>query len=134
MDEAENANRIAIIDAGTIIALDSPEALKEKVGGDLIWLETENDDKAIQELALRFNIKAVKDSNGLKFEVAHGNTFIPQLTSSLSITIRSLSLRHPTLEDVFIKLTGKELREEELSGADALREWARRHGRRGRHG
>jgi len=134
MDEAENADRIAIIDAGTIIALGSPETLKEKVGGDLISLETEDDDKAIQELALKFNIQAVRDRNGLKFEVAHANTFIPQLTSSLSMPVRSLSLRRPTLEDVFIKLTGKDLREEELSGADALREWARRHGRRDRHG
>lgn len=134
MDEAENADRIAIIDAGTIIALGSPEALKERVGGDLIWLETANDDKAAQELALKFNIQATKDKNGLKFEVARGNTFIPQLASNLSTPIHSLNLRRPTLEDVFIKLTGKELREEELSGVDVLREWARRHGRRGRHG
>lgn len=134
MDEAENADRIAIIDSGTIIALDSAETLKEGVGGDLIQLETENNDEALQELALKFSIQAVKDGNGLKFEVAHGSTFIPRLTSSLSIPIRSLSLRRPTLEDVFIKLTGRELREEELSSAEALREWARRHGRRVKHG
>lgn len=134
MDEAENADRIAIIDSGIIIALDTPEGLKKMVSGDLIYLETEEDDIALQELVLKFGIQAVKDGNSLKFEVPQGSTFIPRLTSSLSIPIRSLTLRRPTLEDVFIRLTGKELREEELSGAEALREWARRYGRRVKHG
>ena len=133
MDEAENADRIAIIDNGVIVALDTPETLKEKVRGDLIYLETEKDEAAMGELTTKFGIHAVKDGNGLKFEVPQGSNFIPQLVSSLSIPIRSLSLRRPTLEDVFIKLTGKGLREEELSGAEALREWVRRHGRRQRH-
>ncbi len=134
MDEAENADCIAIIDNGIIVALDTPEALKSKVSGDLIYLETEKDEAVVEELATKFGIQALKDGNGLRFEVPQGNAFIPQLVSHLSIPIRSLSLRRPTLEDVFIKLTGKELREEELSGAEALRDWARRYGRRQRHG
>ncbi len=130
MDEAENADYIAIMDKGVIVALDTPEALKQKVKGDLIYLETEKDEVAIEELATKFGISAVKDGNGLKFEVPQGSNFIPRLVSSLSIPIRSLSLRRPTLEDVFLKLTGKELREAELNGAEALREWIRYHRRR----
>lgn len=132
MDEAENADRIAIIDNGIIIALDTPEALKGEVSSDLIYLETEKDEAAREELATKFGIQAVTDRNGLRFEVPRGSTFIPQLVSSLSVSIRSLSVHRPTLEDVFIKFTGKGLREEELSGAEALREWARHYARRRR--
>jgi len=134
MEEAENADRIAIIDHGRIVALDTPEALKERVGGDVIRLKTADDETAIAELRYKFNIEAVRDGDGVRFEVYGGSSFIPRLTSALPVAINSITLRRPTLEDVFLKLTGRELREEELSAAQALREWARRHARRGRRG
>lgn len=134
MDEAENADRIAIIDHGRIIALDTPEALKEMVGGDIIRLRTADDEAAFVELRHKFNIEAFRDGDGLRFEVRGGSSFIPRLTADLSVTISSITLRRPTLDDVFLKLTGKELREEELSAAAAMREWMRWHARRDRRG
>ena len=53
MDEAENAERIAIIDYGEIIALDRPDALKASVGSDTVALETADDDAALSALARR---------------------------------------------------------------------------------
>lgn len=130
MDEAENANRIAIIDRGQIVALDTPEVLKEMVGGDVIRLVTEDDERAQQELGLYFNIDAERDGHGLQLEVSEGSQLIPRLTRSLSTPIHSITIRRPTLDDVFLKLTGKGLRDVEASPVNSWRE----HGRRQRSG
>ena len=112
MDEAEIADRIAIIDYGRIVALDTPEALKRSVGGDVITLRTENDDRAIEEIREHHHIEARRDSDGLCFEVVNGEEFIPGLVGALETEIRSISMHRPTLDDVFLKLTGREIREE----------------------
>src|SRR5450756_619717 len=54
MEEAEHCDRIAIIDLGKIVALDTPEVLKDNVGGDVIKLKTEDDDASREELVTRF--------------------------------------------------------------------------------
>jgi len=118
MDEAEVADRIAIIDYGKIVALDSPQALKRSVGGDVITLRTQNDDQAIEEIRHHHHIEARRDSDGLSFEVANGEEFIPGLVGALETEIRSISMHRPTLEDVFLKLTGREIREE--GGGEAV--------------
>ncbi len=126
MDEAEVADRIAIIDYGKIVALDTPEALKRRVGGDVITLKTENDGKAIEELRHHHKIEARRDSDGLFFEVANGEEFIPLLVSGLATEIHSISMRRPTLDDVFMKLTGREIREEAGGEGVMRRQWAMR--------
>ncbi len=118
MDEANVADRIAIIDHGKIIALDSPEALKRRVGGDIVTIKTENDEAAIAEIKERFNILAQQDSDGICIEVKNGEEFIPVLANSFKTGLRGISLRRPTLDDVFMKLTGREIREE--SGGEAV--------------
>ena len=134
MDEATVADRIAIIDYGKIIALDTPEALKRMVGGDIITLKTPNVDVAIAEIRDRFGINAQRDSEGLFFEVSNGEEFIPLLVSNFKTEIDSISLRRPTLDDVFLKLTGREIREEAGGEAVMKRQWAMRQaqGRAGR--
>ncbi|MFQ5825844.1 MAG: ATP-binding cassette domain-containing protein [Dehalococcoidia bacterium] len=131
MDEAENADRIAVIDRGRIVALDTPEALKRRVGGDIISLRTADDDRAMEEVRERFDIQAQRDSQGLTFEVKNGSEFIPSLVGGLGIEVLSISLRRPTLDDVFLKLTGRELRDSELGGRDIMRA-EMRHGPHGR--
>lgn len=145
MEEAENANRIAIIDHGHIVALDTPEALKKQVGGDIISLKTTDDRQATLEIKNTFGIEVEGDnpgpknetrSDGLSLEVANGNEFIPRLISALNTHIISVSLRRPTLEDVFLKLTGRELRDTELKGVDIIKEHMKIFSRPGgrRHG
>ncbi len=120
MDEASNADRIAIIDQGRIIALDTPENLKSLVGGDVITLRTENDEGAIGELKERFGLEARLSPEGIMVEVPQGDVFVPRLVSNLPIPITSLSLRRPTLDDVFLKLTGRQIRDESADfGAQA---------------
>ena len=125
MDEAENADRIAIIDHGRIVVLDTPAALKQQTGGDIIELKTANDELSLAELKQRYQIDARKDSRGLSFEIANGDQFIPVLVGGLSVKISSISLHRPTLDDVFLKLTGRQLRDQEVGARDILKEHMR---------
>ncbi len=113
MDEAEKAGRIAIIDEGKIVALDTPKKLKKIVGQDIISVKTENDTKAIEEIRLRHQIEARSDGGGLTFSVKNGDEFLPEFIKGLRTKILSVNLRRPSLDDVFLKLTGREIRDEE---------------------
>ncbi len=132
MDEAENCDRIAIIDHGRIIALDTPRALKERVGGDVIRLATADDPAAARELASRYQFAVTAEPGGLRFEVRDGPAFVPGLVRELAVPVRSVSIHPPTLEDVFLKLTGREIRDESASDRDQLKTRVRRMGRAGR--
>ena len=117
MEEAEHCDRIAIIDLGKIIALDTPEKLKDEVGGDIIKIKTENDDDAEKELREMYpDLKMLNDPEcRLCFEMENGDEFIPNLIRDFGTKIIAVNVHRPTLDDVFLKLTGKEIREE---GAD----------------
>lgn len=122
MDEAENCDRIGIIDYGKIVAMDTPEDLKRMVGGDIITLKTTDDEKAEKEIGERYNLHVRRDEKGIHLEIENSEEFIPGFISSFSTRINSINLRRPTLDDVFIKLTGHEIREEEATAKDRLRE------------
>lgn len=111
MDEAEICNKIAINDNGRIIAVDTPNALKDSVGGDIIEISTEDNEKAKSRLLDKYCTQ-VKDENGvLTFEVDKGKEFIADFVKDFDIPVKSINLRIPTLNDVFLKLTGREIRE-----------------------
>jgi len=131
MDEAEKADRIAIIDYGKLIVTDTPEGLKKLVGKDIISVKTDDNTRAAEEIRLRYQTEARQDSDGLSFEVANGEEFLPAFIREFGTKILSISLRRPSLDDVFLKLTGREIREEEVS--DAFKAMVRQHGRRMRH-
>jgi ABC-2 type transport system ATP-binding protein len=130
MDEAEYANRIAVMDYGKIIALDNPKGLKSMVGGDMISLSTVDDQRAQAELQERYKIQPRYDGGQISFEIASGEMFIPTLIKGLETEILSISLRRPTLDDVFLKLTGRGLRDEAVRSE--LKEVMRQLGRRQR--
>ncbi|HWF72204.1 MAG TPA: ATP-binding cassette domain-containing protein [Solirubrobacteraceae bacterium] len=116
MDEAEWCDRIAIMDQGVIVALDSPEALKAQVGADRIRIETENDEAAIASLRERFAIDAVISEGAVTFGIPSGEEFVPRLFAELGVPIRSVSVSRPTLDDVFMSYTGSSIRDVEESG------------------
>jgi ABC-2 type transport system ATP-binding protein len=121
MDEAENCDRIAIIDYGKIIALDTPDNLKRMVKGDIVTVRTQNDALAQRELGEKYQVSVQCDSSGLHFEMANGEEFVPQLVKNAEVPILAVSVRRPTLDDVFLKLTGREIRAENASDRDLLR-------------
>jgi ABC-2 type transport system ATP-binding protein len=130
MDEAENCDRIAIIDVGKIIAMDTPINLKKRVRGDIITVETSNN-KGLNEELKKKNVKnIIFYNNKIQFEADDSEEFIPKFIKESKEEIISISARRPTLDDVFLSLTGREIREETVSGLDRMR---KRFKRRRRH-
>ncbi len=120
MDEAENCDRIAIIDKGVIVALDTPVELKKLVGKDRIELTTRDNAKTLKVLAARYDIQAEVQDEMVIFQADDSERFVPRLLAELSqaddqdrIVVEALRIHPPTLEDVFLMLTGRTIREEE---------------------
>jgi ABC-2 type transport system ATP-binding protein len=130
MNEAEYCDRIAIIDRGKIVALDTPENLKKQVGGDIIIMQSNEKEKLEAEIKKRYNLAPKEEDETLQIEVADAQTFMPRLFNELDSKIKSIEMRRPTLDDVFLKLTGKRIREQHASGQDAMRSQMRIRGRR----
>src|SRR5208283_608011 len=111
MDEAENAERIAIIDYGEIIALDTPDALKASVGSDTVALETADDDAALSALrAAGYTVE--RTDEGLTAYAAVGG-----LVATVGVPVRTVRAHRPTLDDVFLHYTGREIREQHGEGS-----------------
>jgi ABC-2 type transport system ATP-binding protein len=116
MDEAEFCDRIAIMDQGQIVVLDTPEALKAQVGADRVRIQTEDDDTTIAALADHFGLEATMSEGAVTFFVPSGEEFVPRLFAELGVAIRSVSVSRPTLDDVFMSHTGTTIRDAEESG------------------
>lgn len=130
MEEAENCGRIAIIDHGRIIALDTPEKLKQMVHGDVIHVVTTDNMRAMEELQRNFHIAAREENGGLVLETEKGDEFIPRMIHALPVRTVSVSLKKPTLNDVFLKLTGRTIRDDVLQDSrETTREFVRSHRR-----
>ncbi len=108
MDEAERCNRLALLDRGKLVALDRPAALKEQVGGDVVTVEPAGMREQIEK---RFGVKASVVDNTVRIERPRGHEFIPALIEAFPGEIDSVSVGKPTLEDVFIHLTGHRFEE-----------------------
>jgi len=124
MEEADSlCDRVAVIDQGKIIALDSPDKLKHSLGGDIISLEA--DAGLLPHLKKIKNIKKIKRMNGeMSISAQDAEHVIPaifEIAQKNKIEIHSISLRHPTLEDVFLQLTGKSIRDEKAGAMDMFR-------------
>ncbi|MBI5599692.1 MAG: ATP-binding cassette domain-containing protein [Deltaproteobacteria bacterium] len=112
MDEAEVCDRIAIIDNGRIIACESPEGLKSSLKGDTVYLRTSDDGLAEKELLGKFGFRPMRlESGGLAIVVENGEKVIPRLFDGLTVTVRAVNLKRPSLDDVFLRMTGKEMRD-----------------------
>jgi ABC-2 type transport system ATP-binding protein len=122
MDEAEWCDRIAIMDHGEIVALDSPETLKAGVGTDRVTIHTDDDEATIAALAERFGIEARISEGAVTFGVQEGEQFVPRLFAELGIPIKAVNVSRPTLDDVFMSYTGSTIRDaEEDQGKDRNR-------------
>ncbi len=127
MEEADYlCGRVAIMDRGTFAALDTPSKLKDVLGGDVVSLEVEGDAGALEaEFRALDWIKKIKLHEGIfSLTMERGDRRIPELVSvaqSAGVTVDSVNLRKPSLEDVFLYFTGKTIREHESSQADRNR-------------
>ena len=131
MEEAEQADRIAIIDYGKLVAMDSPEKLKGVVSRDIISVKTNDNERAIEEIRQRYQTEATRNGDEITFEVSGGEEFLPTFLKEFATKVLSVNLRQPSLDDVFLKLTGHEIRQEKVH--DEFKALVRQHGRRMRH-
>jgi ABC-2 type transport system ATP-binding protein len=128
LDEAENCARIAIIDHGKIQALDSPAALKRRVGGDAVIVA--GDPALEQDLAQRYGVAVHRVDGAYHFQVPAGAEFVPRVVMDFKDRVRSIQVKQPSLDDVFLQLTGRAIRDEEGTELDQMRQgvrlWRRR--------
>jgi len=116
-DEAERCDRISIIAEGKNLVTDTPSALKNQLESDVIVIEAENPETLCSEIKKNTGLEATLESeNSILVECAKGHELIPQLVSSFPQgRLKTLSLRQPTLADVFVKATGRGLNAQEWS-------------------
>jgi len=127
LDEAEFANRIAIIDRGEIVALDTPDGLKRSIGGDLITFSTPNPEAGLAAVKERYRIEPTLRDGTIRFHVDGGDAFLPEFVRTFPQPIETVSLSRPSLDDVFLTLTGHEIRDSELDARQMLLQSGRWH-------
>jgi len=126
MDEAEFCDRIAVIDKGKIVALGTPDELKSMVGGDVVTITSSQPEVAAHEIKEILGVTPAREDGTLRMEVPDGKAFVPRLVRELKAPVDTVSMRRPSLDDVFLKLTGRAIRDEEASAADQNRAIASR--------
>jgi ABC-2 type transport system ATP-binding protein len=129
MNEAEYCDRLVIIDYGKIVAFDTPANLKKAVGGDIIILESPQPQQLKQEIKQKYGLEAKEENGAITIEISNGKTFLPRLFDELETKVTSVSLREPTLDDVFLHLTGRKIRDEEASPLERMRQHRLHHRR-----
>ncbi len=125
MDEAEKlSDRVAIIDHGKIIAMDTPKALKEQLGGSLIRIESPQSNKIYEKLDGLTWLNTKNPHNGyVDVTLKNAEQRVAEVIKLLNdVPIESVSLQIPTLEDVFLSYTGKTIREQEATAKDRIRQ------------
>jgi ABC-2 type transport system ATP-binding protein len=108
MEEAEVADRIALIDSGRIVALGTPSELKARVGGGVVTLRTGDDAKA-REWLKEHGFAPEAGGQGITIVHADPAAIVPDLLRNLPVRVERVEVHAPSLEDVFLKLTGRGL-------------------------
>lgn len=121
LEEAEICDRIAIMDHGKIIALDTPDNLKQEWGGEIIVVRAENSEIVRQIIQDRLQVQVLFAGDELRIQVADGSSFMPRLFAVIGDCIRTVDIKKSTLEDVFIKLTGREIRAGGVSETERIK-------------
>jgi ABC-2 type transport system ATP-binding protein len=123
MDEAENCDRIAVIDHGKIQALDTPAALKRLIGGDSVVVT--GDAALPADITARYGVKVLVTGEEYHFQVEQGAEFVPRVVVDFGARVKSIQVKRPSLDDVFLHLTGRAIREEEGKPLDLMRQAGR---------
>jgi ABC-2 type transport system ATP-binding protein len=106
LDEADRADRIAILHEGRLAAVGEPLALRGEVGGDAITIQTDRPEALAAAIRDRFHVEPQVVDGAVRLEQPDGRLWIPRLVEALPDHIQTITLGKPTLEDVFIQRTG----------------------------
>ena len=113
MEEAERCDRIAMLHQGQLVACAAPSELKSRVGGDVVVIHTAAPELLRRKLLQQLKLKSAIVDGTLRIERPRGHELIRELVDTLGAEIESVSFGKPTLEDVFVHLTGHKF---DLSG------------------
>ncbi len=128
LEEAEFCDRIAIIDTGRIIASGTPAELKAGLQGDTLKLSAIDPNGLMMEIREKFGMEPKITDGGITLTVKQGDEILPALIKGLSTKITAVSMTSPTLNDVFLSLTGKNIREEGSDPYGPVRSYVRHGG------
>ena len=106
MEEAEKCDRLALLDQGRLVAVGTPDELKARIGGDVLTVEADDATALQRDLLEKFELEGQLIDGTLRIEKEEGHRFVPQLIDAFPERITSVSIGKPTLEDVFVQLTG----------------------------
>jgi ABC-2 type transport system ATP-binding protein len=117
LEEADRADRIAILDRGRLVSLGSPDELRATVGGDSITIETADPPRLAASIRERLDCPAEVVGDNVRLERADGHQWIARLVEAFPGQIDSIRLGKPSLEDVFIARTGRRFQDEDPGGS-----------------
>jgi ABC-2 type transport system ATP-binding protein len=107
MEEAERCDRLGILHEGRLVALAPPSDLKSQVGGDVVVINTKNAETLRQQMQLRMRTQPVLVDGSLRIERPRGHEFVRDVVEAFGEQIESVTFGKPTLEDVFVHVTGR---------------------------
>ncbi|MEM1654266.1 MAG: ATP-binding cassette domain-containing protein, partial [Thermoplasmata archaeon] len=123
LEEADQlCDRVGIIDRGKLLVEGKPDDLKNSVGFDLVYIKSENPEILKSQLEGAINVEILEDKT-IRFSIHNSEEYLPKLFNKiyeLGIKVNKISIQKPSLDTVFLKYTGKEMREEE-GGEDVIR-------------
>jgi len=130
MDEADAlCARVAIMDYGDIKVLDKPEKLKNRLEGDIITIKVNNHGNIIDKIKKYNNVKKIHSTgNNIYITVKNAEKFVPKIldfTKRNGIKVDSISIRKPSLDDVFLHFTGREIRRETSDEKENMKRFVR---------
>jgi ABC-2 type transport system ATP-binding protein len=109
LEEAERCDRVGVIDRGHLVALDAPAALTAAVGGDVVVVQPTDVDSLRAKVRERFGLDGVRVDGTLRLEHARGHELVRDLVNAFPDDVHSITFGKPTLEDVFVRLTGRRM-------------------------
>ena len=119
LEEAEKADRLAILNEGHLVALDTPDALRSTIGGDAITIQTSEPAQLATAITDKFECPADVVDGSVRLEQADGHRWVAKLVEAFPGKIDSITFSRPTLEDVFVARTGHRFRDDVSDAADS---------------
>lgn len=111
MDEADDCDRVAFLNGGNLVACDAPANLKQRVGGDVMTMTSRDPAALVARLREKLALDATMDGKSVRLERSNAHELVPAVVGAAPGLIDSVSVAKPTLEDVFLRLTGRRLEE-----------------------
>lgn len=115
LDDAEACDRVGILNAGELVAIGTPDELKAQVSGDIVIVDSPIPEQVAPKISQQFGHTATSIEGLLRIECHNGHEFVRDVVAAFPTEIRSVHFGKPTLEDVFIKLTGRHFEENDSS-------------------